>query len=101
CVGTKAVAWIESFSDAGYEAVPAPAWERFLQNDRAFGITVDADARWLHSKLTAHPIKAFLEPVQLTHAAPSAALRTSVLCKQGDSPASSVERIRTEPGWQY
>jgi len=77
------------------------AWDRFLENNRAFGIKMDADARWLHSKLTSHSIKAFLDPVQLTHGAPPDVVRTFVLCSQGDSPASSVERIRTEPGWQY
>ncbi len=67
-----------------------------------YGVTADADVRWLSPKLTDHPLKTMLEPLRLENKAAAALPRTYIYCNR---PAYGLfepyaERARAE-GWPY
>lgn len=68
-----------------------------------YGVTLDADKRWVGPKLVFHPFKTILQPVQRSSAAVGALPRTYIYCHD---PAMGffeqfAERARTEQGWRY
>jgi pimeloyl-ACP methyl ester carboxylesterase len=85
--------WAEGFQANEHQVIPP------LMLD--FGITNAADLEWVHSKLTPHPVKAFIDRIQLANLEPHANARTFIYCTQSDPAMSSVARARTEPGWRY
>lgn len=85
-------AWIEGMQSEGKHTVPP-----FVE-EHPFGITNAEDIGWVNAKFTAHPIKAFLDPLQLQHGDPHLNARTFILCTMADPAWTSVERARTEPG---
>ncbi|HLI29762.1 MAG TPA: alpha/beta hydrolase, partial [Terriglobia bacterium] len=81
-------------SGEGWRLPPFPA-ERY-------GVTDDADVRWMSPKLTSHPLKTMLEPVRLKNEASQALPRTYIYC---NNPAYGLfepygERAQAE-GWPY
>jgi pimeloyl-ACP methyl ester carboxylesterase len=77
--------------------VPAPPLARW-------GITTEADVRWMRPRIGAHPLKAFQQPVRLTSPAAAALPRTFIHCTDkpaGDMFAPLAARLRAEPRWRY
>lgn len=72
-----------------------------------FGVTDEADARWVNAHLLPHPLRAFTDPVRLRHPAAFADRRTFIACtgRDGRSPdtftVAMAERVRAEPRWRY
>jgi transcriptional regulator with XRE-family HTH domain len=68
-----------------------------------FGITAEADARWVRPKLVAQPFRTYQEPVRLTNAAARALPRTYMYCTVG--PWTSIfapfARKAQAEGWRY
>jgi pimeloyl-ACP methyl ester carboxylesterase len=87
-------AWIESLLTPNNYV-----WTPILK-EHPFDITNEQQAQWVNSKLTPHPLKAFLDPVHLTNPDPHANARTFILCTMADPTMTSVTRVRSEPGWQ-
>jgi pimeloyl-ACP methyl ester carboxylesterase len=85
--------WAEAILAEGKHVIPP------FTEEPPFGITDDADAHWVNSKLTPHPIKAFLDPLRLTNPEAHVNARTFILCTQSDPAGTSVARVRAEPGW--
>lgn len=86
--------WAEGIQAAGDHVIQP------IIEEPVFGITNEADAQWVKSKLTPHPVKAFIDRLHLTNPEPHANARTFISCTQSDPAMSSVGRARTEPGWQ-
>ena len=87
-------AWAEGLLAEGKDAIPP------LTEEHPFGITKEEDIHWVNAKFTAHPIKAFLDPIQLKDGDPHLNARTFILCTMADPAWTSVARARTEPGWR-
>jgi pimeloyl-ACP methyl ester carboxylesterase len=68
-----------------------------------FGITAEADARWVRPKLVAQPFKTYQEPVRLTNAAAMALPRTYIYCTMGSwtSIFAPFARKAQAEGWRY
>jgi pimeloyl-ACP methyl ester carboxylesterase len=67
-----------------------------------FGVTDEADVKWMVARMTPQPLRSFVEPVRLTNAAALALPRRYILCRQ-DEPTlfdSHAQRARRE-GWGY
>jgi pimeloyl-ACP methyl ester carboxylesterase len=79
----------------GWQMLPPPVEQ--------FGITAEADARWVRPKLVAQPFKTYQEPVRLTNAAARALPRTYISCTVG--PWTSIfapfARKAQAEGWRY
>ncbi len=71
------------------------------QEQQPFGVTDPADADWLRGKLSAHPVKTFEQPIQLTNSLASAIPRTFINCTATGWFTSFAERARWESGWRY
>jgi len=69
-------------------------------HEHPFGVTDEKDAAWVNSKLTPHPLKAFLDPLHLTNPEPHPNARTFILCTMADAEMTSVARVRADAGWQ-
>ena len=61
------------------------------QEQQPFGVTDPADADWLRGKLSAHPVKTFEQPIQLTNSLGS-------FCQSGFRSAAKAA-IRNWIGW--
>ena len=66
-----------------------------------FGVTDPADARWVRSKLSAHPVKTWLQPVRVGDPMAAALPRTYVNCTGTRWFTAHAERAWAEPGWRY
>jgi hypothetical protein len=68
-----------------------------------FGITAEADARWVRPKLVAQPFRTYQEPVRLTNAAARALPRTYISCTAGPwtSRFAPFARKAQAEGWRY
>lgn len=79
----------------GWQMLPPPVEQ--------FGITAEADARWVRPKLVAQPFRTYQEPVRLTNAAARALPRTYIYCTVG--PWTSIfapfARKAQAEGWRY
>jgi pimeloyl-ACP methyl ester carboxylesterase len=79
----------------GWQMLPPPVEQ--------FGITAEADARWVRPKLVAQPFKTYQEPVRLTNAAAQALPRTYISCTVG--PWTNIfapfARKAQAEGWRY
>ena len=79
----------------GWQMLPPPVEQ--------FGITAEADARWVRPKLVAQPFKTYQEPVHLTNAVARALPRTYIACTVG--PWTSIfapfARKAQAEGWRY
>ena len=79
----------------GWQMLPPPVEQ--------FGITAEADVRWVRPKLVAQPFKTYQEPMQLTNAAARALPRTYIYCTVG--PWTSIfapfARKAQAEGWRY
>ena len=79
----------------GWQMLPPPVEQ--------FGITAEADARWVRPKLVAQPFRTYQEPVRLTNAAARALPRTYMYCTVG--PWTSIfapfARKAQAEGWRY
>jgi pimeloyl-ACP methyl ester carboxylesterase len=69
-----------------------------------YGITNASDIAWLHSKVTAHPLKSLTDPLRVSNPSAEALHKTFIAC--GDKPATSpfaesVARTRDTAGWSY
>jgi pimeloyl-ACP methyl ester carboxylesterase len=76
---------------------PPPAPERW-------GVTTEADVRWMRPRIGAHPLKAFQQPVRLTNPGAAALPRTFIHCTDkpaGDMFAPFAARLRAEPRWRH
>jgi pimeloyl-ACP methyl ester carboxylesterase len=62
---------------------PVP-WEQFVRED--YGITDEAEVRWMVERLCPHPFGTMTEPVQLKNRAGMAVPRTYIRCTKGHSP---------------
>ena len=77
--------------------VPPPPLERW-------GITDEADVRWMQPRIGAHPLKTFKQAVRLTNVAATLLPRTFVYCTDkpaGDSLAPLAKRLRGDTSWRY
>jgi hypothetical protein len=79
----------------GWQMLPPPVEQ--------FGITAEADARWVRPKLVAQPFKTYQEPVRLTNAAARALPRTFISCTVGPwtSTFAPFARKAQAEGWRY
>ena len=79
----------------GWQMLPPPVEQ--------FGITAEADARWVRPKLVAQPFRTYQEPVRLTNAAARALPRTYIYCTVG--PWTNIfapfARKAQATGWRY
>jgi hypothetical protein len=70
-----------------------------------FGVTAEADARWVNAKMVAHPLKTLLQATQLSNPEAAALPHTYIYCKATATGRSLFEqfarRAQTEPGWRY
>ena len=69
-----------------------------------FGVTDEADARWVNAHLTPHPLRAFTDPVRLRHRDTFADRRTYIACTRPDGlrpPTPMAQRVQAESGWHY
>jgi len=69
-----------------------------------WGITTEADVRWMRPRIGAHPLKTFQQPVRLTNPAAAALPRTFIHCTDkpaGDLFAPLAARLRAETRWRY
>ena len=95
-------AWLEKKARAEGGWLVAPP-----RMKHPFGVTDEVDATWVNSRLTPHPLRAFTDRLHLERSASSGPLpgaRTYIFCAEGTEtlePSPSVERARTEPGWQF
>jgi pimeloyl-ACP methyl ester carboxylesterase len=76
---------------------PPPVPERW-------GVTTEADVRWMRPRIGAHPLKAFQQPVRLTNPVAATLPRTFIYCT--DKPARDMfaplaEQLRAETRWRY
>jgi pimeloyl-ACP methyl ester carboxylesterase len=75
--------------------------------ERPFGITSEADARWVLDKITPQPVNTLLEPVHFMNGGAPAIPRTYIYLRSpGGQPPDTefvwfAERARTQPGWTY
>lgn len=100
-----------------YDLVPPDERRRYEEDARAKGDgwripppvpeplppDLDADVRWVLSRMVPQPVRTFDPPVRLINAAATVP-RSYVFCTEGkgEGPAPSfVERARAEPGWRY
>ncbi len=79
---------------------PVP-WDEFLRD--VWGVSDEADRRWMVERLGPTPFKIFIDPVRRTNPAAEALPRTYIRCLQNHSPAFDrfAEAARTTPGWRY
>jgi len=66
-----------------------------------FGVSDLADATWLRSRLSAHPVGTWTQSVQLTNPAASALSRTFINCTATNWFAEYARQAQTQPGWRY
>jgi pimeloyl-ACP methyl ester carboxylesterase len=71
------------------------------EEDQPFGVTDPADARWVRSKLSAHPVKTWLQPVRLADPVAAALPRTYASCTGTRWFTVHAERARAESGWRH
>ncbi len=72
-----------------------------LREEQPFGVTDPADIAWLRSRLTAHPVPTWTQPVRLTDPKALALPRTFVECTATGWFRGFAERVRSQPGWRY
>jgi len=100
-VGPTFAAMLEEQARAAGEGwrVPAP-----LPVPERWGVTTEADVRWMRSRIGAHPLNAFQQPVRLTNPVAAAVPRTFIYCTDkpaGDMFAPFAARLRMAPHWRY
>jgi hypothetical protein len=73
---------------------PPPGW--------SFGVEDPADLSWLHSKLTAHPLKTWETPIAWRNPTAERIPRTYVVCTGNSTPAEIAAHKKTwdAPGWR-
>ena len=69
--------------------------------DQPFGVTDPTDARWVRSKLSAHPVATWLQPVRLADPVAVALPRTYINCTGTRWFTAHAERAKAEQGWRY
>jgi pimeloyl-ACP methyl ester carboxylesterase len=69
--------------------------------EQPFGVTDPADAAWVRSKLTAHPVATWTQPLRLASPTAAALPRTFVACTETSWFGQYADRARSEPGWGY
>lgn len=76
--------------------MPAPA-------AGVFGIRDPADASWVESRLTPHPIKTYEDRLHLRHARGNGLPKIHIACMDPPFPAAAAarERAKSESGWGY
>ena len=76
--------------------LPAPAAERF-------GISSAEDLAWVRPRLSGHPLKAVLDPIQLANPQAAALPRTYIYCSDPGTALFSqfAERLRKDKAWGY
>ena len=83
--------------------IEGEGWKMLPPPVEQFGITAEADARWVPPKLVAQPFRTYQEPVRLTNAAARALPRTYIYCTVG--PWTSIfapfARKAQAEGWRY
>ncbi len=81
---------------------PVP-WDVFVRED--WGVTDEADVRWMAERLCPHTFRTLTEPVRLTTPAAATVARTYILCTArpaGGFRAQAVEEARRpNSGWCY
>jgi pimeloyl-ACP methyl ester carboxylesterase len=71
------------------------------QEEEPFGVTDPADAQWLRSKLSPHPVKTFQQPVGQRNPEAASLPRTFINCTATGWFEEFAERARSEPGSHY
>ena len=79
---------------------PVP-WDEFVRD--AWGVSDEADRRWMVERLGPAPYKTFTDPVRRTDPAAEALPRTYIRCLQWHSPTLDrfAEEAKNIPGWRY
>jgi pimeloyl-ACP methyl ester carboxylesterase len=79
---------------------PVP-WDQFLRE--AWGVTDEADRRWMAARLGPTPFKHFKDSVRRTNAAAEKLPRTYIRCLQWPNPMYDryAETARRTAGWRY
>ena len=67
--------------------------------EQPFGVTDPEDARWVRSKLTAHPVKAWTQAVRSSSPEAATLPRTVIKCTNLSAPARIPPSWRA--GWRY
>jgi len=78
-------------------------WRIPTRTPEQFGVTVEADVRWVAARLVAQPLQTFLQPLRLSGST-AAMPRTYIRCAvdEGSSPFDQfAERVRRDPSWRY
>jgi hypothetical protein len=68
-----------------------------------WGVTADADVRWMVDRLGPTPVGHFRDPVRRTNPAAGALLRTYIRCRQFQSARfdQHAEMAQRTAGWHY
>jgi len=79
----------------------APSWERIVRE--FWGVTDEADVRWMLARLVPTPYAHLTEPVRRTNAAAEKLPRTYIRCVQFPNPAFDrvAEHAKRSAGWRY
>ena len=69
--------------------------------EEPFGVTDPKDILWLRSKLSAHPVKTFQQPISRRNPVAATLPHTFIECTGTGWFAQFAERARSEPGWRH
>jgi pimeloyl-ACP methyl ester carboxylesterase len=113
-------AWVPTDGQATFDLMPSETRDSLREAARVsgggvsmppifplevFGITDEADARWVGSKLVSHPLKSYEDPAKLASGAARRLPRTYISCT-GNPALGAVfrpyaEQARTDEGWRH
>ena len=72
------------------------------KDDHPFGITSDADSKWVKRNLVPQPLKTFTEPLQFDPGRVERVHRSYVYCRRPGSLLTPLaNRFRDDPSWGY
>lgn len=83
--------------------IDAEGWRMAIPEASKFGVSDPQQVAWLERRLTPHPLKAYTEPLALTHGLGNGLRKTYVaVTDPAYAPLANVrDWVRTQPDWEY